>query len=140
MSTKIVSVMQISKTISKWGCKRESSAKNLTEYVNESRTQLTWSFLIYITKSSEILLQASYKTEQSTCLSLEIPIDSAINAHEVEAHLRDIKRQKKSDDVVLPKIALKSCLERLAEPEELADYFSACLNKRTKVNIYERSI
>ncbi|KAI8100790.1 hypothetical protein M9434_005181 [Picochlorum sp. BPE23] len=76
--------------------------------------------------------RTSYKSEQSTCLSLEIPIDSAINAHEVETHLRDIKRQKKSDDVVLPKIALKSCFERLAEPEELTDYFSACLNKRTK--------
>lgn len=83
------------------------------------------------------MLQASYKSEQSTCLSLEIPIDSAINAHEVETHLRDIKRQKKSDDVVLPKIALKSCFERLAEPEELTDYFSACLNKRTKVSIYK---
>jgi hypothetical protein len=79
-------------------------------------------------------VQVSYKNEPSTCLSLEIPIDSAINAHEVEANLRDIKRQKKSDDVVLPKIALTSCLERLAEPEELNDYFSACLNKRTKVH------
>lgn len=33
--TKIVSVMQISKTISKWRCKRESNVKNLTEYVNQ---------------------------------------------------------------------------------------------------------
>lgn len=73
-------------------------------------------------------MQVSYKTENSTCISLQIPIE------DIEEDLRDIKRFKKDDENrVIPRVKLHACLSNFFQQESLSDYFSAFLNRNTQV-------
>lgn len=82
--------------------------------------------------------RVSYMNERSTVLSLEIPLDAAVNIGEVaDYNEREQKRQKlKSDEAeeekVLPKVPLAACLEKYGAAEEIEDYFSAYLKGNSK--------
>jgi ubiquitin carboxyl-terminal hydrolase 5/13 len=84
--------------------------------------------------------RVSYKTEHSSLLSLDIPLDAAVNLDEVTGYNeREQKRQKlKSEETeeekVLPKVPLSACLERYAAPVVIDDYVSAYLNAKSKVS------
>lgn len=79
-------------------------------------------------------MQVSYRDEATTCLSLQIPLDLAINAEELVANMRDNKRMKTDvEEEVVPRVTLDSCFEHFCKPETLSDYFSAFLNKKTTV-------
>lgn len=83
-------------------------------------------------------LQVSYKTERSTLLSLEIPVEAAVNKAEVDDYNeREQKRQKlkpeeSSEDVVFPKVPFDACLQKFASDEIIEDYFSAFLNANSQ--------
>lgn len=81
-------------------------------------------------------MQVSYKSETSTCISLQIPTDMATNSEELQENTRDNKRLKKEDEhIVIPRVTLNACFTRLCQPEHLTEYFSAHLNKCTKVRL-----
>ena len=79
-------------------------------------------------------------SERSTVLSLEIPVDAAVNVEEVAGYNeREQKRQKlkgdEEEEKVLPKVPFAACLEKFGAPEEVEDYFSAYLKANSKVCI-----
>ncbi|KAG7673554.1 hypothetical protein KSW81_006756 [Nannochloris sp. 'desiccata'] len=82
--------------------------------------------------------RVSYMNERSTVLSLEIPLDAAVNIGEVaDYNEREQKRQKlKSEEVaeekVLPKVPFAACIEKYGAAEEIEDYFSAYLKGNSK--------
>ncbi len=82
--------------------------------------------------------RVSYMNERSTVLSLEIPLDAAVNIGEVaDYNEREQKRQKlKSEEVeeekVLPKVPLAACIEKYGAAEDIEDYYSAYLKGNSK--------
>lgn len=82
--------------------------------------------------------RVSYMNERSTVLSLEIPLNAAVNIVEVaDYNEREQKRQKlKSEEIaeekVLPKVPFAACIEKYGAEEEIEDYFSAYLKENTK--------
>lgn len=79
-------------------------------------------------------MQVSYKTEISTCISLQVPIDSATNLEAIQDDLRGIKRLKKADENgIIPHVTLNACFSNFFQQETLSDYFSAFINGNTQV-------
>jgi ubiquitin carboxyl-terminal hydrolase 5/13 len=88
----------------------------------------------------------SYKVEKgTTLLSLEIPLEAAVNVNEVAASKeREQKRQKfesmdpdssseSSMEKVLPKVPFTACLDKYAAAEMVENYRSAILGIETQV-------
>lgn len=84
--------------------------------------------------------RVSYKTERTPILSLNIPLDAAVNLDEVTGYNeREQKRQKlkgeqAEEEKVLPKVPFSACLEKFGAPFEIDDYRSAYLKATTKVS------
>jgi hypothetical protein len=81
-------------------------------------------------------LKVSYALENPLLLSLEIPMEAAVNVVEVEA--QEQKRQKKTNteqdaDKCLPLVPFRACLDKFAAEEQINDYYSAYLGKTTLV-------
>lgn len=71
-------------------------------------------------------------------LSLEIPLEAALNEHEISV-LREQKRQKlgsddSEDGKLLPRVPLVACIEKFAGVEEIDDYYSPYLKATSKVD------
>ena len=78
--------------------------------------------------------------EHSTVLSLEIPLDAAVNIAEVTGYNeREQKRQKlkgeaEEEEKILPKVPFSACLEKYSAAEEVEDYYSAFLKGKSKAS------
>ena len=83
--------------------------------------------------------RVSYMTERSAVLSLEIPLDAAVNTVEVadynerEQKRQKLKSQESEEEKVLPKVPFAACIEKYGAAEEIDDYFSAYLKANSKV-------
>lgn len=79
-------------------------------------------------------------SERSTVLSLEIPVDAAVNVEEVAGYNeREQKRQKlkgeEEEEKILPKIPFNACLQKFGAAEEVEDYYSAYLRANSKASL-----
>jgi len=80
-------------------------------------------------------LKVSYALENPLLLSLEIPMEAAVNVVEVEA--QEQKRQKTNTeqdaDKCLPLVPFRACLDKFAAEDQINDYYSAYLGKTSVV-------
>lgn len=81
--------------------------------------------------------QVSYKTEKQNVLSVEIPVEAAVNSVEVADYQeREQKRQKLKtegdEENVLPQVPFKACLEKFRAEEIVDGYYSAFLKQNTQ--------
>ncbi|CAG9761371.1 unnamed protein product [Ceutorhynchus assimilis] len=78
--------------------------------------------------------KVKYLTRSELCLSLNIPMDAAINKEEVAAYKaqqQEAEAQGKKLDpasIVRPKIKFFSCLESLTQSEVINNFFSSAMN------------
>uniref|UniRef100_A0A0C9RW38 Ubiquitin carboxyl-terminal hydrolase n=1 Tax=Wollemia nobilis TaxID=56998 RepID=A0A0C9RW38_9CONI len=81
--------------------------------------------------------KVSYNKRLDNVLSLNIPLDAAINKEEVAA-FRKKKAEKESageklndDEIVRPRVPLSACLENFAAPEEIHEFYSTAMKSKT---------
>ncbi|KAL3696589.1 hypothetical protein R1sor_010665 [Riccia sorocarpa] len=78
-----------------------------------------------------------YTRKVDNVLSLNIPLQAAVNKDEVDAYQK-LKAEKEQlgeklevDECVRPRVPLAACLECFFAPEEVQDFYSTALNSRT---------
>lgn len=85
--------------------------------------------------------QVLYKYSPATTLSLNVPMEAAINLMEIEE--RKQKRQRVQEeggssegelDEVVPRVPLQACLDAYAADATVADYFSPALQRKTEAS------
>nr|CAG4646818.1 EOG090X0181 [Megafenestra aurita] len=83
--------------------------------------------------------QVRYKYRTEYNLPVPVPLETASNLEEVRLYDEQKKAAQtsgqplKTDDIVRPRITLKSCLEALIREEEIHNYFSTAINGKTTV-------
>ncbi|KAG5683961.1 hypothetical protein PVAND_013216 [Polypedilum vanderplanki] len=81
--------------------------------------------------------KVKYSHRDEFLLPLPIPLESASNLDEVRKYeeeklLAESEGRKLPDDaLVRPKLTLKSCLEKYAEPENVEQFYSTAINDKT---------
>ncbi|XP_070502099.1 ubiquitin carboxyl-terminal hydrolase 5 [Chironomus tepperi] len=81
--------------------------------------------------------KVKYSYRDEFLLPLPIPLESATNLDDVrkyeEAKVAAEREGRKmpDDSLVRPKLSLKSCLEKFAEPEKVEQFYSTALNDKT---------
>ncbi|KAG9452804.1 hypothetical protein H6P81_005708 [Aristolochia fimbriata] len=75
----------------------------------------------------------AYNNRTDCILSLNIPLDAAINKEEVEAFnkLKAEGKEITSEEAVRPRLPLEACLACFTAPEEVQDFYSTALNSKT---------
>nr|GMD17947.1 ubiquitin carboxyl-terminal hydrolase 14-like isoform X2 [Ipomoea batatas] len=81
--------------------------------------------------------KVAYNKRNDYILSLNIPLDKAINKKELEEFQKS-KAEKAAegnempaDEIVRPRVPLKDCLDCFSSPEEIHDFYSSALKTRT---------
>ncbi|CAH9082884.1 unnamed protein product [Cuscuta epithymum] len=81
--------------------------------------------------------KVAYNRRNDYILSLNIPLDRAINKKEVEefqkakAKTAAEGKETPADEIVRPRVPLKDCLDCFSAPEEIHDFYSSALKRRT---------
>lgn len=81
--------------------------------------------------------KVKYNRRTDNVLSLNIPLQAAMNKDEVSAFMRK-KAEKESagekvsyEEIVRPRVSLSACLENFSAPEEVPDFYSTAIKSRT---------
>nr|GLL31731.1 ubiquitin carboxyl-terminal hydrolase 14 isoform X1 [Ipomoea trifida] len=81
--------------------------------------------------------KVAYNKRNDYILSLNIPLDKAINKKELEEFQKSKAekaaegKEMPADEIVRPRVPLKDCLDCFSSPEEIHDFYSSALKTRT---------